>query len=71
MTIEQFEALLVRRDELENEHTTACAILSEEGADRNGILYQRCLRLHAEITEVQEQIDAELEAERAAEERGD
>lgn len=67
MTREQFDALLVRREELESEHATACAILEEEGPDPNGVLYGRCRALYTELAHVQEEIDAELEAERAAE----
>lgn len=71
MTMDEFEALLARRDELRDEHGTACAILEEEGADRGGVQYDRCARLHAEMTEVEEQIEAALADERRAEAASD
>ena len=71
MTVDEFEALLRRRDALEREHRSACLILDEEGAGRGRENYDRCAELHAELTEVEEQIEAALAAERAAEERSD
>lgn len=71
MSPEDFERLLERRDDIEREHTTACAILEEEGPDPGGVQYDRCARLHAEMTLVEEQIDAALEAERVDLERAE
>lgn len=67
MTREQFEALLARRDAIQREHETACAILEEEGADGAAHNYRRCARLYEQLARVQEQIDAEVDAERRAE----
>ena len=67
MTADEFRALLDRRSELEREHDTACAILAEEGPDPGGVHYDRCARLHAEMTECEEQIEAALDEERRSE----
>lgn len=64
MSNEHFRALLRRRDELQSEHETACAMLEEEGADRHGVL--RCMGVYAELTALQQRIDDELETERLA-----
>lgn len=63
MTLEAFDALLARRDELARKHEMACAILAEEPRVREHD--QRCTRLYAELEELEAQIDASLEAERA------
>ncbi len=63
MTREQFDALLVRRDELQDKHAHACAVLEEE--PRSHYQYRRCVRLYDELADVQRQIDDELAAERA------
>lgn len=66
MTRQQFEALLTRRDEIQRSHERACAVLEEEPHPFN---HKKCVRLYDELAAVQKQIDDELEAERAAEER--
>jgi hypothetical protein len=67
MTRDAFEALLTRRDELTREHTTACEILEEEGPEHAHHNYREAARLYDEVRAVQEQIDAALAEERAAE----
>lgn len=71
MTAADFAALLRRRDKLQGEHETACAILEEEGPDQAQFNYRRCVKLYDALAAVQEQIDAALEAERVADERSD
>lgn len=66
MKHQQFDALLTRRAELVRKHELACAVLAEEPHPLN---YQKVARLYDEAHAVQEQIDAEIEAERVAEER--
>ena len=69
MTREQFDALLERRDELQAAHERACAILAEEGTRYARENHRECARCYAALEAVQEQIDAEIAAERADEER--
>lgn len=66
MTRDAFEALLVRRDELVREHTTACEILEEEGPTQAYHNHRKCAQLYDQVHAIQEQIDAEIAAERAA-----
>lgn len=66
MKNEAFEALLTRRDELLRQHTQACEVLEEEGPSLAQHNYPKCARLFDEAKALQEQIDAELEAERSA-----
>jgi hypothetical protein len=63
MTPEDFDALLARREELRADHERACAILVEEGSTHENL--RECARRYNELTAVQAQIDAQLEAERA------
>lgn len=67
MTREAFDALLVRRDELQSAHESACAILEEEGSRYAHLNRRNCARAYEELAKVQRQIDDELAAERAAE----
>lgn len=64
MKSDDFDALLARRDDLQRQHERACQINEEEPCPGN---LRRCARLYDELAAVQEQIDAELAAERAAE----
>ncbi len=64
MTSVQFDALLARRDELQRKHERACAVLEEEPHPMN---HRKCVRLYDELAALQQQIDDELAAERAAE----
>ncbi len=64
MNRDDFDALLARRDDLQRRHEQACQINEEEPCPGN---LRRCGRLYDQLAAVQEQIDAELEAERAAE----
>lgn len=59
-----FDALLARHSELQRQHELACECLAEEPGRYR---YQRCVRLYDEMTALQEQIDASIEAERARE----
>lgn len=60
MNNKEFQELMDRREELEERHRTQCEILAEEPSrDQQA----KCLRLYAEIEEIQAQIDAELEDE--------
>lgn len=68
VTREAFDALLARRDDLERQHTTACAILEEEGPQYAAWNHRKCAKLHDQLTKVQAEIDAAIAAERAAEE---
>jgi hypothetical protein len=62
----EFHALLDKRDEARESHESYCASVNEEGAW--GVVNSRAAgRLHTAYLELQEQVDAELEAERAAE----
>lgn len=66
MTLDEFETLLKRRDEKQREHTRVCEALAEEGDDRNGNVYRRCVRLFGELEALQTQIDDELAREAAS-----
>jgi len=63
MTKEAFSALLVRRDELQADHERACAVLEENPHPFN---HKKCVRLYDELAAVQQRIDDEIAAERAA-----
>lgn len=68
MTGEQFQALLDKRDAARDAHESYCAAVNEEGAW--GTVTDRAAhRLHDAYLALQEQVDAELEAERAEEDQ--
>lgn len=69
MTREQFDALLTRRDELQAAHERACEILAEDDTRYARENHRECARRYAALEAVQEQIDAEIAAERAEEQR--
>jgi hypothetical protein len=69
MTREQFDALLERRDELQAAHERACEILAEEDTRYARENHRECARRYDALLAVQEQIDAEIAAERAEEQR--
>jgi hypothetical protein len=67
MKRDAFDALLKRREELESKHRAACERLEEEGPEYAAWNYRTCARLYDQIQALQEQIDDEIAAERAAE----
>jgi len=69
MNREQFTSLLARRDALQREHETACAILEEEGPSHAHHNYRECVRRYDRLAAAEAQIETALEAERAAEAR--
>ena len=63
MTLDEFKALLDRREKLEAEHTRACEMLEEEGPRHAQANYRRCVKLYDQLTEVQAEVDAATAAE--------
>lgn len=65
MTLDDFNALLARRDELQRAHDRACLILEEEGAHCAHANHRKCIRLYDELAAVQTKIDDALAQEDA------